>query len=83
MVQIRSHWLAPVLIAVLLAGAPAAYVCGYFTMAEAVHHWPDNPWTVRVYPWKWQAVLFTPAAALESVIRGRQVSVVVKSGIEV
>ncbi|HUE70723.1 MAG TPA: hypothetical protein VMP01_07515 [Pirellulaceae bacterium] len=66
----RAEW--PVYAALVLLAAAAAYVGGYYAMGT---HVPalNGASLLRVYPAKWQATVFVPAAKLESVLRGIEV----------
>ena len=78
----RSTWLAPTLVCGLLLFVPASYVAGYFLTVEEANYWPGERYAARVYHYKWQVTLFKPAGAIESAITGKEVWVVIKSGIE-
>jgi len=80
----RSSWLVPVLVAVIALVAGTSYIVGYFALGEhalATVVAPSAGQSVaanapaRIFPSKWQAMLFTPAAKIESAITGEEVDV--------
>jgi hypothetical protein len=76
----RSKWLAPVLLAATLVALPPVYVGTYIATGQTVYSSPGGPLAMRVYPAKWLAQLFVPAAKIESAIRGNRVSVTWTAG---
>ena len=68
---------AGVIFALVVMVALGVYVRGYYKMGAVggVMLEPGGPATVRVYNAKWKTTLFTPAAKVESLLRGRHVFV--------
>jgi hypothetical protein len=77
----RSNWLVPSLVAIILLVAGASYIVGYFTLGKPALFTPLAAKSVaakapvRIFPSKWQAMLFTPAAKIESAITGEEVEI--------
>jgi hypothetical protein len=77
----RFNWLVPLLFVVILGVAVTFYVVGYFTLADRAT--VTDPATgqvipaapARIYPSKWVASLFAPAAKIETAISGEEISV--------
>ena len=73
----KTDWsiAAGLILALLVMVLLGLYVWGYYTMGGvgSVTLDPGGPATVRVYNAQWKAGLFTPAAKVESLLRGRQV----------
>ena len=60
----------------LIAVPLGAYVGGYFWLgSEANVTTPAGPVAVRIFRYRWQAVMFTPAASVDSFVRNRAVEV--------
>jgi hypothetical protein len=68
----RSNSLAPLLVTTLLVGLCVAYVGGYFA-AVIGFDFLDPNYGIRLYTYRWQVVIFTPAAAVESMFFDRDV----------
>ena len=79
----RSNWLPTLTVVVFLLAAVLSYVVGYFAlgqhaMATAVGSvngstTPANA-PARIYSSKWEAMLFSPGARIESVITGDDIA---------
>jgi hypothetical protein len=69
----------PVLAAIILLLVPlASYVAAYFLRSAVVVNSlfaGPNDFKVRAFPSEWEATLFTPAAAVEALVMGRDVTV--------
>jgi hypothetical protein len=73
--EMRSSWLALLLaIAVFCVAALGVYSCAYFMLGETLGGPPGGPPFARCYSAQWQVMLFTPAAAVESKVRGSNVA---------
>jgi len=79
----RPNWL-PVLISVIVFVAGTSYIVGYFTLGQHALATVIAPSAgqsaavnapARIFPSKWQAMFFTPAAKIESAITGEEVDV--------
>lgn len=68
--QRGSPLLVPLIVAAVLFGLLALYVTGYYAMGKV-----SSGVGIRfhVYPMKWQADLYAPAAHLESLLIGSEV----------
>jgi hypothetical protein len=77
-VTTRSSTASPVLAALALLLLPlGAYIGGYFWLGEYSEHMPvtgGEPESIRLYRAEWQITIFVPAAAIESRLHGRRVS---------
>lgn len=64
----RADWpiITGVVAPVLLAAA--LYVWGYFALSDAEFY---RKLDMHLYDYNWQASIYTPAASVESVVRGR------------
>jgi hypothetical protein len=80
----RSNWLGPLLIVVILLTAATSYVVGYFTLGRPALATVIAPsaaqsaavnMPTRIFRSKWQAILFTPAAKIESALTGEEVEI--------
>jgi hypothetical protein len=71
----RSNWQVPVIVALALASLFAFYIGAYIATGQAVHAAPGSPVAARVYPSRWHAIVFTPAAKVESTISGSNVEI--------
>lgn len=61
-------------LAVLLLLPPAGYVGGYFGLTIGKSRNLQSGGTCRVYRSMWEAILFMPAALIESAVTGEEVS---------
>src|SRR5262245_40931230 len=77
------NWLVPWLLVVILSASATLYVVGYFTLGDralatatstAAGQFTAGSAPTRIYPSKWLAKLFAPAAKIESVISGEEIS---------
>jgi hypothetical protein len=67
-----SVWMAVALMVLLPS---ISYVVGYFLRSQVLAATGrQGSLITRFYPTDWEAAIFTPAANLESVIRGQEVS---------
>src|SRR6476660_985817 len=72
----RKSAAAPILAALAIVLVSAAYVAGYFWLGRLWHiRYIDHSETRRVYPHRWQASIFRPAACIESKVRGRPIGI--------
>jgi hypothetical protein len=72
----RPSTAAPILAVLAILLPFVLYVGGYFwlgTVANVTS--PAGPVAVRVFRYRWQAVVFTPAASVDSFARGSAVEV--------
>jgi hypothetical protein len=76
----RPSTAAPILavLAIVLATLLATYVGGYLWLGE-YHAWtsnsvPTDTSVIRLYDSRWQAALFKPAAAMESLVYRQRVA---------
>jgi len=64
-----------ILVAALVAILPlAAYFGAYFSLTSGTSRNINSGGTCRVYRSSWQAIMFLPAAFVESAVTGREVS---------
>jgi len=71
----RSNWLAPMLaIAIFCVATIGVYSSAYFLLGETLGGPAGGPPFARCYSARWQITLFTPAAAVESRVRGSNVA---------
>ena len=57
-----------------------AYLGGYFWLGDRLY---GGPAPLRYYRYRWQATLFTPAAKVDSYLRGYSVSVTSQEEIDI
>jgi hypothetical protein len=79
----KSFTAAPILavLAVVLVTV-GAYVAGYFWLGAVANvKTPAGPVAVRIFRYRWQAVIFTPAARVDSLVR--RIAVEVSSNEEI
>ena len=68
---------APIAVALLILSPLIAYPATYLATGSPIDSEPRRIARVRSYPANWMAVLFAPAAAVESVVIGRKVVLIV------
>jgi hypothetical protein len=73
MKQSRGFAAATVVFVFLAALLLVAYVSGYFFLSEGLEIHLLGPSGCRYYPIHWLAVAYRPAAAIEGMIRGREI----------
>lgn len=72
----KSDWsIVASIVLVMILLAPIAYVVGYFSMSSfsraAGVSSADRPFYLRTFDYDWQAVIYRPAAQIESRICGK------------
>jgi len=70
MEKTRTPASGPLIVVVLVIAMLAAYVSAYYLMGTVGSAGAQR---LHVYPAQWQAILFTPAAKVESFLLGREV----------
>ena len=65
----------PLIAVVILLVLSVAYVAAYYLVGGTATG-NENGTIYRIYDRKWQVTLFTPAGAVETMVRGRKVEVV-------
>lgn len=61
--------IVPFVLAALLLLPLSAYVAGYFWLCDGIYSMGYS-YRARAYPYRWMAVIFYPAARIESAITG-------------
>jgi hypothetical protein len=72
----RPSTAVPILTVLAIALPFVLYVGGYFWLGAVANvKTPAGPVAVRIFHYRWQAVIFTPAAKMDSLVRRSAVEV--------
>ena len=72
----RPSTAAPIMAVLAILLPFASYVGGYFWLGTVTNATtPAGPVAVRVFPYRWQAVVFRPAASMDAFVRRSPVEV--------